>query len=236
MTLLDNAQIHKLAVIARELEAYRQSPALTRVPETAVEAHAVTDIIAEVASAVTELERSRKVLTEPFNVKVKSINALYKLLTEPFGEVRTTADKLVLAHNQAERARVQREKDEAERKAREAAEAEALAVAKAQEAESEPARAEALAEAEVASTAIARAQATQIMEAPRAYRSEIGTVGIRKTFKLDTFDPNAIPDEFWLRPSVLEAVRKELAKAVRAGMHNITGTVVVEDESTTARR
>lgn len=235
LTHLDNVQIHKLAVICRELETFQSAPALAKVPTSAIEAHAVADIIKNAASAVAELERSRTARVKPLNDQVRAINGLFKMLTEPLEAIRAKADRLVIAHNQAERARIQREQEEAQRKAREAAEAEAAAMAKADEAKSEPERAEALAQAEAASQQIATATAFVPAEAPRAYKSDVGTVGLRKTWKLDTFDPDKIPAAYWRHEPVLEAVRKELAKAVRAGARHIEGCVIVEEEGTTAR-
>lgn len=235
LTHLDNLQIHKLAVICRELETFRQSPALAKVPTSAAEAHAVADIIKNAASAVAELERSRKARVQPLNDQTKAINGLYKMLTEPLEALRATADRLVLAHNQAERARIQREQEEQRRRMEEAAQAEAIAIEQAGLAADEEAREKALLAAEVASKQIATATAFVPAEAPRAYKSESGTVGIRKTYKLDTFDPDKIPAEYFRREPVLEAVRKELSKAVRAGARQIDGCVIVEEEGTTAR-
>lgn len=229
-------QAHKYAMFARELETLKASSLLVEVPKDALTCHKVADIVKDCATAVAELERTRKARVQPLNEEVKKVNALYALLTDQLGDIRSKADKLVIAHNQAERARIQREQEEQQRKLREAAEREAEATRKAQEAKTAKAREKALAEAEAASREIAAVQVAQPADAPTAYKTDVGTLSITKRVVLVGFDPDKVPQRYWRDPDVMEALRKVLAKAVRAGYHDIPGCTLGEEESTRATR
>lgn len=233
--LLDLPAAEKLALYAADLERLQFSPLLGKVPEDSAEAHRVADISKDCGTAVADLEATRKARVAPLNDEVKRVNALYGLVVGQFQALREQADKLWLAFTTADRARVAREREEAMRRANEAAEREAEATRKALEAEDDGARAEALALAEAASREIAEAEVSATSVAAKSYRSAHGTLTVRETYVLDDFAPDKIPAEYWRRPKVLEAVRKELAAAVRAGAHEIPGCAISLKESTARR-
>jgi DNA repair exonuclease SbcCD ATPase subunit len=261
--LLSDEQAQKMAMYAADLERFQASADLAAVPSDAAGCHRVSDIEIDAKKSFAELERSRKARTEKLRDEVASINALYGHLTGPFEEVAKKASKLVLAWNQAERARVERERAEAQRKLEEAAQAEAAATRAKAEAEAAVREARARAEASLdagvrrraqeeaeaarkraeaasaqeaeASRQIAAAQVATPEEAPRAYRSAAGTNSIVKRWVLAGFDPDKIPAGYWRHPDVLEAVRKVLAAQVKAGHLEIPGTVVEEAEGTRSR-
>jgi hypothetical protein len=231
----DATQIQKLAMMAGELEAFRASEDLKCVPPDAVTCHRVADIITNCATGMAELDRSRKLRTDRLNNEVKRLNALYAVLINGFGEIRKTADKLVIAYAEAEEARVRRERDEQQRLQAEAAAREAAAVDKARAAASETARQAAMAEAETASREIAAAQVAEPAPAPRAFRSSVGTVGLRKSWVVSAFDPDQVPKEYYRHPKVQEALHQVLQAAVRGGLRQIEGVVIEEKAGTSAR-
>jgi DNA repair exonuclease SbcCD ATPase subunit len=234
LSVLDNGQVHKLATITAELEALKSAVLLQAVPTTPQEAHRVADVIKQAKTAVDELERARTARVKPLNDEVKRVNGLFRLVTEQLEGIRARADRLVIAHAQAERARIQREQEELQRQQREAAEREAEALRKAETAKTEKARKKALEQAEAASQEIAQIQVVNVMPAPTAYRNDAGTVSLTKRVVLAAFDPDKVPLQYWRSSEVLEALRKVLAKAVRGGARDIPGCTLEEKEGTAA--
>ena len=53
--------------------------------------------------------------------------------------------------------------------------------------------------------------------------------------KNDGFDPDKIPVAYWRDPSVLEALRKVLQRAVTAGAREIPGVAIGIEEGLTRR-
>ncbi len=234
--LLSEAQAHKLAMIAADLQRLQSSPLLASVPPDNDTCHRVADLEVEAKTAIAELERSRKDRTEALRNEVSRINDLYGYITTPMKDVATKASRLVVAWNQAERARIQREEDEQRRKQEEAARAESEAMERAARASNEAEREKAMKEAEAASRSIAVAQVAEPTPAPRAYKSSAGTVSVVKKIVMLGFDPEKVPQRYYRHPDVQEALRKVLAAAVRAGYHDIEGVTVGEEEGTRARR
>lgn len=233
--LLTDAEAQKLAMLAADLERFQASPLLATVPPDAVTCHAVSEIEIDAKKAFAELELSRKARTAPLRDEVTRVNALYGFVTGPLEEISKKASKLVVAHNQAERARVQREERERQRLAEEAARAESEAVARAEAATNETERKRAMADAEIASRQIATVEATAPAPVPRAYKSAAGTNSIVKRTVLVGFDPEKVPQKYYRHPEVQEALRKVLAAAVRAGYHDIVGVTIGEEEGTRSR-
>jgi single-stranded DNA-binding protein len=245
----DRGHLEGLRALVADVQAIQDSPLLTKLPANKDECHKLSDLVVRASKLAKQLEESREARVKSYNAIVKRINGLFGAIRDEAKAAREKGDRLFLEFGRLERQRIEREEAEARRKVEEAAQRQAEAdaaleqAAKAAEvaqtqADLEAAEAQAK-EAEAAREAASRAVAEALVTTPepvtRGYKGNEGTLSIKTTFKLDSFDPDKLPPVWFRKPAVLEAVRKELAKAVKAGVHDIPGTVVVPDESTQAR-
>lgn len=245
----DPGQLEGFRALVAELRSLQAHPALTKLPQSREECHVLSELVVTAAKVGKSLDQQRANRVKPYNDVVKRINGLLKPLIDEAEAARVKGDRWFLEFQKVERARVEREQQEARRQQEEAARAEQAAAEKLAEAtraaetaktaeELEAAEAAARKAAEEAEAA-SRAQSLAVVAEPeqvlRGYRGDAGTLSLVEKLKLDSFDPDKIPADVWRDPSVLEAVRKVLAKRVRAGMRDIPGCVIVPEEGTRAR-
>ena len=236
--LLDARGLAKLELMATEMRLISDEVSLAPIETDEREAQSV-ELLNRGVAAMRELDALRRSRVDPLNAEVKAVNALFKVLTDPAEQLLGKGGKLeraILAWRQVKRARIQREQEEARRRQEEAAWAEAEALAKAEAAKSTKAREKALAEAEAASKAQANAMLDTPREMPRGTRTDSGSVSARETFVLaGIHDLDAVPQAYWSDPIVLEALKKVLSRAIRAGVRDIPGCSITVEESLTRR-
>ncbi len=236
--LLDQRGLAKLELMATEIRQI--TDAASRKPlESDEDEGRAAELLARGVAASKELDALRRQRVDPLNAEVKAVNALFKVVTDPCEALvgkGGTLERLILAYRQVKRARIEREQQEARRKQEEAARAEAAALAKADAAKSAKAREAALAAAQAAS----RAQAVAAIEAPREMtrgtRTDSGSVTAREAYVLGGIhDLDAVPVVYWRDPVVIEALKKVISRAIRAGAREIPGCSIVVEEALTRR-
>jgi hypothetical protein len=236
--LLDERGLAKLELMATEFRLIGDDLARQPIDSDEHEARA-SELLTRGVAAMKELDLLRRSRVDPLNAEVKAVNALFKVVSDPAEVLLGKGGKIeraILAYRQVKRARIQREQEEARRKQEEAARAEAAALAKAEAAKTAKAREKALAAAEAAS----EAQAVAVIEAPAAMpkgvRTDSGSVSAREAYVLGGIhDLDAVPQVYWRDPVVVEALKKVLSRAIRAGAREIPGVSIVVEEALTRR-
>jgi len=70
----------------------------------------------------------------------------------------------------------------------------------------------------------------------RGTRTDSGSVSARDAYVLGGIhDLDAVPVVYWRDPVVIEALRKVLSRAIRAGAREIPGVTIVVEEALTRR-
>lgn len=225
LTSQQRAKVELYAEEVREITRHTTSTALT----TSAEANSISELLARGKVAVKELENVRRAAVDPLNAKVKAVNAVFRPLTDALESFEQRAKRLLLAYQQAERARVQREAEESRRRMEEAAQREAEALAKAEQAKTAQERQDALAAAEQASQEQATAIIEAPMPAPRARRTDTGTAGLTERWTFEVVDESKVPRQY------LAVDRQSIRKAVSAGVRDIPGVSIHLEEGIAVR-
>lgn len=229
--LLNERDISKLELVAAEVWSITDV-ALNRPLDNDREEAATAELLSRGVVALKELDAMRRARVDPLNQEVKAVNAICKIISDPAEALvgkGCRLERMLLAYRQVKAARVRREQEEAQRKQREAAEAEEAAMRAAQEATTVEARAKALAEADAASRTQAAAALAEPQAMPRGVRTDTGSVTTRKEWKVEVIDEALVPREYLM----VDAAK--LRAAVKAGVREIPGCNVFEDEALTRR-
>lgn len=235
LQVLDEQEAENLAMFAAEIAAVTHAAVVPLSSND--EAHRLNELLSRGAAAEKNLEYLRTQRVKPLNEEVRSINALFKMVTGPLDEFVAKAKRALLAWTQQERARVQREEEAARRLQEEAALRESEALAKAAEARSEAARIVAMQEAEAASREQSRALvAAPAMPAPKGYRGDAGSSSVTERWVLlGIHDLLKVPIGYWHHPDVLAALEKVLRAAIRSGVREIPGVSIATEEGIAVR-
>jgi hypothetical protein len=182
------------------------------------------------------LEKRRKETVDPPNQFVKAVNGAAKFFSDPVTEAisalkaKMTAYQAALVREREAAARAEAARREAEARAaaeKRAAELrremEAKAATEAEKAEAE-ARARAVAEAEAKAALMAAAPPPP--EAPRTVRTEAGAAQLVKKWTFRVSDPALVPREY------LALDERKVREAIRAGVREIPGLEIYEDQLT----
>lgn len=187
-------------------------------PKTIYEANALADRIAETKRLIDNIEARRDGIVRPLNEEVRDVNAEARRWREPLEGVLKRMGKVLIAY-----------KNKAADDARRAEEGRQKALGAAAERQAE---AEATGDeigAEKASAAIMDLEAQSVPETIKGFKTDAGTTGIRKRWKVEVVRPEEVPDNY-LVPD-LTAIQK----AVDAGAREISGCHIWEEESLTVR-
>jgi hypothetical protein len=229
--LFDARALAKLELMAGEIEDI--GSAATSQPITTIEgAGQAAELIARGVIAIKELEALRRSHTDPLNVQVKTVNGIFKRLTEPLEQLVGRGgrlEKLILAFRMEERKKREREEAELRRKQEAAAKAEADALAKAEAAKSEAARKRALEQAAEASrqqTDLALATTPPIT---KGVRTDSGSVTEREVWIFEVVKPTEVPREY------LCVDEAQIRAAVKAGVRQIPGVNIYPEDRLTRR-
>lgn len=237
MQLVDDSGLEKLEMFASEIARIGELATANPLESDADEGKAC-ELISRGGIALKELEALRRKIVDPMNERVRAVNAVFKVVTEPCGALVGKGgrlERLVLAYRAEKRARREREEAEARRRREAAALAEAEALAKAEAAKSAKAREAALREAEAASKAQTEAQLAAPPPMTKGVRTDSGSVSERQRYVVLEFDPDKVPPAYWRHADVLEALRKVLQRAVTAGAREIPGVAIGIEEGLTRR-
>lgn len=236
LQVLDEQEAENLAMYAAEIAAVTTTT-LSGPLASNEEAHHLNELLSRGSTAEKGLELLRTQRVKPLNDEVRSINALFKLVTAPLDDFVVKAKRALLAWNQQERARIQREEQAAERLREEASLREAQAMARASEADTEAARLAALMDAEAASKEQSRAlMLAPPVAAPKGYRGNAGSSSVTERWVLlgiHTLDE--VPQTYWRHPDVIAALEKVLRAAIRSGVHDIPGVSIGTEEGIAVR-
>lgn len=187
---------------------YNEAQGLLRYAEAAVintdeAVKGSTNDLSIIAKLKKALEERRKEYTSPVNAYLKQVNDAFKLFTAPLEQADTITRTKIMGYRR-----------EQERKAREAEEINRLRM--------EAARREMELKGELT-------EDVKLVEAPPAppahVRADIGDLGTMKVWKFEVEDFAKLPDEY----KEVDAVK--LGKVVRAGLHNIPGVRVWQEET-----
>jgi hypothetical protein len=196
---------------------------------SAEEASAAAELRAQIQVCLKGLDMLRRKVVDPLNVKVKIINNEMKRWAEPLKERYGRAEAVLLAWQQKERARVQREQQDAIRRQEEAAVREAEATAKAQAAETPEARHEAMQEAEVASTELMVAQVETPRDPVKGWKGDEGTSSVTERWTFEVVKPELVPRDYCVPDSKL------IRAAVHEGVRELAGVHIYQKEGLATR-
>lgn len=203
---------------------------------TETDERTVIDDLAFVKAVKRALEAARVTLVRPLNTQVDAINARFKQLAEPVAEAERRLNAALLAWRRAETLRLETERAAAQQRADEAAAAERQRQA-ALDAELRAAAAAAGFTDEVAATAppteaeVPPAPLVSLPPLPpKTLTGSLGTVTFRREWTFRIVDPTAVPRAY------CEPVPKLIRAAVQAGVREIAGVEIFEDESVAGGR
>lgn len=204
--------------------------ALSKPLANANAAHDLGEQLTRVKTAMKGLDDLRHRIVDPMNTRVKKVNALFKQVTTELETFEAGAKRLIGVWLRQEEERVQRERLEAQRLLEEAATKKGEAMAAAEAAETPEERTEALARADQAAEAEVAAEiAAPAVDAPRALRTETGTISTKETWRFEVVKPELVPERF--KKLDLWAIQK----AVNAGEREIPGVSVYLDKGIAVR-
>lgn len=214
--LLDQREADKLALLVSELAQVEADMPAT-VPDQ-ITLHTVNDLIGRAAKAHKELEAARRERLRPLEAETRSVNDLFRCVTDRLKALETRGKGLVLAWEQAERQRVEAAREVARLAAEQAARELAEAEARAAKARSDAERAAAELEAQQAAQRVDAALVTVCWTEPvRGVRSEHATTGVRYEWTVEVVDDAQVPRQYL----VVDMVR--LRAAVKSGLREIPG-------------
>lgn len=164
-----------------------------------------TNILSMIAVSKKTLEEQRKFLVKPLNDHVKAINNRFKLYSEPLNQADAIIRKKVLDYKKLKEQR----RLEEERKVREAAEEE---------------------QARLAMSGIKTPLPEPVVpKAPATTRAELGSTNIKKVWTFEIVDESQIPREY------LTVNTKKIAAVVKAGIRNIPGVRIYQQDQLSVR-
>lgn len=189
-------------------------------------ASVATSMASQAKRLAKQIEDQRKAIVEAPNAFVKGANTLAKSFSEPLSEI----DRLLVGKINAYQREQERIRMEQERKARE--EAEALRKKLEEDQKKEQARLDAEAKAKGTEPAQAPPPIVPEIIIPQAKtitRTEDGSASIRKVWTWKLLDFAKLPDEYKRVDEV------KLNQAVKAGLREIAGVEIFEDQKTVIR-
>lgn len=218
--LLDQREADKLDLFLCEL-AQVEADMPTAVPDQ-ITLHTVNDLIGRAAKAYKEIEALRRARLVPLEAETRSVNDLFRPITTKLKALEDAGKRLVIGWEQAEQARVAREREAARLAAEKAAREQAEAEARAASAKSAKARAAAEALAQEAAQRVDAALVTVTQEPMRGVRSEHATTGVRYEWSVEVVDEALVPRQYL----VVDLPR--LRAAVKSGVREIPGCNVFQ--------
>lgn len=218
--LLDQREADKLDLFLGEL-AQVEADMPTAVPDQ-ITLHTVNDHLGRLLKVDKEIEALRRARLRPLEAETRSVNDLIRPITTKIRAMEDALRRLVIGWEQAEQARVAREREAARLAAEQAAREQAEAEARAASAKSAKARAAAEALAQEAAQRVDAALVTVTQEPMRGVRSEHATTGVRYEWSVEVVDEALVPRQYL----VVDLPR--LRAAVKSGVREIPGCNVFQ--------
>jgi len=249
--LARDPQIAALSARVSGVEAIASALAVTTDDECLI----ASSNLAEVAQVRKGAEARRKHIVGPQNEAIRRINDFFHQLVDPLERAEATLKTKILAYRRVQEEAAAIERRQAEEERRRAAEAEfarlraledARLVAEAAERARREAQAEPMAsQAEKAAAVAAERAATlalavetkaaqqatlaRVVIAPareiaKTIATRAGSVTARKVWRFEIVEPMRVPHEYWV------VDEKRIGEAVRAGVREIPGVRIYEDE------
>ena len=191
--------VQKLIIQVNDLKRWAEQRAIASLEDI----KAATDDLTLIANLKKALEEKRKEYVGPLNEHVKTINAIFKGISQPLEDAdKTTRDK-ILAYR--------KEQEDIRRKLEEAARLQTEALAQQVKA--------GLPVAEIAPIAPAP------LPVPDKVYRDTGSLGIVMIKKWEVLNLAQVPDEY----KILDAAR--ITKVVKAGIPSIPGIRIYEEEA-----
>jgi len=179
--------------------------------QTDVDATEATNILGFIATAKKKLEEKRTFFVGPLNGQVKNINNLFKQYNAPLDNADGTLRRKVLAYRQ-EQVRQQRKEEERLRKL---AEKEQQRIEKKAEKKGLPAPPPLV--------------MPVIKSAPKTMQATLGSATMKTAWDFQVVDENLVPREY------LVVDEKKIRAVVKAGIRNIPGVRIYQDDKLAVR-
>jgi hypothetical protein len=183
--------------------------------ETREAAASLSDKIAQAETLLKNIEARRVQHASPLFKEFKDINAEAKRWSDPIEALVGKGKKVLAAFLKLDEDRVRRQAEEQAKKLEQAA----VDLGQASTPEAQDA----------AAVALMKAETTEVDRPIKGFKTDNGSLGLRKTWKVEVVDASLVP------PNYLVPDLKALQAAVNAGARQIDGCNIFEDESVTVR-
>lgn len=168
-----------------------------------------TEMLGQIASKKKQVEERRQFLVKPLNDQVRAINAWIKGISAPLEELDRILRKEVLRYRQEQEKIRQEEEARLQEKQR---------------------RDHKRAEKDGESVSPIPVPTLIIPSAPKTVSTDFGTVTVRKEWVFEIIDESQISREY------LSVDERKIRAAIKAGIRNIAGVRVFEEEDLTVRK
>lgn len=150
----------------------------------------VSETLAKIKSTQREVEKKRKEITQPLNLALKNINALFKEPLEKLANAEKLIKEAMIKYQAMVDKRAQKKIADIEGKV----------------------------DSGELGMADAMGKLGNVKQGPQSIATDTGTAGFQGRRKLKIVDVSQIPQKYFLRDRVLEAIRLEVADDVRNGL------------------
>jgi Rad3-related DNA helicase len=210
------------AAVAALLEAVPERPAVI---DRIEQLHKLTGALEVAETARKALDAIRDAHVRPLNTEVQDVNRVFKTLFTLIDARRDVVRLMAEAWQRKEKAALQAEQERLRRIEEEALAKEAEARARAEAAQRPELKAAAESEAAQHMRTQLDAELARPREAPRVLKSAGGgSTALQQKYDLIAIhDLDKVPQDYWRRDVVIEALEKAIRAAVRSGVRAIPG-------------
>lgn len=167
-----------------------------------------TNKLGEVKKMAKEIEKRRKLITQPLNAAIKEVNAMFKDPADRLADAEKLIKEAIIKYQTRIEARATKQAQKIE----DAVESGEMTLSE------------------------GMGKLGRIKQGSDSVQAESGTASFRKNRKIVITDPGALPAKYFLRDSVIEALRKEVDKDVRQnGLDLPTGADWIEVQTVAVR-
>ena len=166
-----------------------------------------TELLSQIKTTLKEVEKKRKTITQPLNLALKNINSLFKEPADKLKDAEGVLKTAILDYQE----RIEKRAEKRIGKIEDQVDSGDLEMSDAMD------------------------KLSNVNQGFNQVNTESGGVHfqVRKNIKIE--DVSKLPPKYFLRDSVLEALRKEVSADVKAGIPIPDGAIWVEEKSVVAR-
>ena len=201
-----NNEASKEAQIATR-EAEKLTEAVTKLKVHKGNVVEVSETLAKIKSTQREVEKKRKEITQPLNLALKNINALFKEPLDKLKNAETLIKDAMLKYQALVDKRAQKKIADIEGKV----------------------------DSGELGMADAMGKLGNVQQGHQSINTESGSAGFQGRKKLKIVDVRQIPAKYFLRDRVLEAIRLEVAEDVRNGLPTPPGAEWIVETTVVVR-